>query len=110
MNAAGPGPASSSPSVSTPPSAPGRLGRFAMSVLWPSFLMAGVGSMLLFAVVDPGELSWFGGEHLRWSRQLVYSLGFFSLWLLVALACSITLSLATAPEPHPQAHPRRWPQ
>jgi hypothetical protein len=81
-----------------------------MSVLWPSFLMAGVGSMLLFAVVDPGELSWFGGEHLRWSRQLVYSLGFFSLWLLVALACSITLSLATAPEPHPQAHPRRWPQ
>jgi len=35
--------------------------RLAMTILWPAFLMAGVLEVLVFAVVDPGELHWFGG-------------------------------------------------
>lgn len=38
------------------PAGPSRIARFAMAVAWSSFLAAGVLELLVFAVVDPGEL------------------------------------------------------
>ena len=63
---------------------------------WPSFLMAGVLEMLVFAVVDPGELHWHGTA-LDWSRPAVYTLAFFVFWAVIATACSLALWLALPP-------------
>jgi len=87
-----------------------RLTRFAMAVLWPSFLMAGVLEALVFAVVDPSELSWFGGAPIELPRQALYTLSFLIFWGVIALAASLSLLLATMPEPPERAHPRGWPR
>jgi hypothetical protein len=58
----------------------------------------------VFAVVDPLELHW-SGRSLGWSRQGVYTLGFFVFWLAAMGACALTALLrepAKAP-PHPEA-------
>jgi hypothetical protein len=70
-----------------------------MWVGWPSFLMAGVLEVLLFALVDPGELHW-RGQALDWSRPAVYTLAFFAFWAVIALSCWLSLTLA-APAPPP---------
>ncbi len=64
-----------------------------MWVGWPSFLMAGVLEMLVFAVVDPGELHWHGTA-LDWSRPAVYTLAFFVFWAVIAVACALSVLLA----------------
>lgn len=86
-----------------------RPARFAMAVSWPSFLMAGVLEALVFSVVDPGELSGFGGERIELSRQAIYTLSFLIFWAVIALAASLSLLLAL-PEPPHQPHPRGWPR
>ncbi|HEY1461090.1 MAG TPA: hypothetical protein VGH59_13650 [Casimicrobiaceae bacterium] len=60
-----------------------------MRILWPAFLVAVVAEAVFFAVFDPFELHFFG-EPLDWSRQGIYTLGFFGFWGL-GVACS-TLS------------------
>jgi len=50
------------------------------AVLWPSFFAAGVATMVFFALVDPVELAETAWPHLRVSRELGYSLGFFGFW------------------------------
>lgn len=67
-----------------------------MWVGWPSFLMAGVLEVLVFALVDPSELHWRGAA-LDWTRPAVYTLGFFVFWAVVALACALSLWLAEPP-------------
>jgi hypothetical protein len=61
------------------------------AVLWPSFLVACVATMLLFAFVDPADF----GEHLphaQWSaRTAAYSAGFFLLWLTCIASAALTL-------------------
>ncbi len=59
-------------------------------ILWPAFVMAGVLEMLLFAVVDPQTLTWFGGEPLEWSRNAIYSVTFLILWAVIAASGAIT--------------------
>lgn len=66
----------------------------ALYVAWPSFLVAGVIEMLVFAVFDPQDIHGLGGAAAELSRGAVYSLGFFSFWLLTALASSLSLYLA----------------
>jgi uncharacterized membrane protein YcfT len=66
----------------------------AASVLWPAFLMAGVLEILVFSLVDPGNLQWMGGHTLDWSPRTVYSLGFLVFWAVIALAGAMTQSLA----------------
>jgi len=53
-----------------------------MWIAWPSFLVAGVLEMLVFAVVDPEHIQWFG-QPVELSRQAVYTLAFFCVlgWL-----------------------------
>ena len=72
--------------------------RRTMQILWPAFAAAGVLEMLVFAVVDPTGLQWFGGEPLEWSRNAVYTVTFFIFWGVIASSSAITQWLAL-PEP-----------
>ena len=62
----------------------------AMAVLWPAFLMAGVLEMLVFALVDPGNLHWFGGAPVGLSAAGIYTLAFFVFWGVIATAGALT--------------------
>jgi hypothetical protein len=42
-----------------------------MWIAWPAFLVAGMLEMLVFAMVDPQDLHWFG-QPLEMSRQGIY--------------------------------------
>ncbi|MDL2336293.1 MAG: hypothetical protein QFE16_00480 [Pseudomonadota bacterium] len=64
-----------------------------MQILWPAFVMAGVTEMLVFAVVDPDDLRWFGGEVFDWSRSATYTMSFLIFWALIATAGAITMLL-----------------
>jgi len=65
----------------------------AMLILWPAFMMAGVLETLVFVVVDPTQLHWFGGEMIAWSRAAVYSVTFFIIWGAIATSGAITALL-----------------
>ncbi len=67
--------------------------RIALQILWPAFLMAGVLEVLVFALVDPGELHWLGGAPIVASRQAVYTLAFLAFWAVIAAAGAITALL-----------------
>jgi hypothetical protein len=73
-----------------------RLGTLAMTVLWPSFLMAGVLEMLTFAVVDPGSLHWFGGPPIDWPPLAVYTVTFFIFWGVIAVGSALTQLLSAS--------------
>ena len=63
-----------------------RFGSTAMAVAWPSFLMAGVLEMLVFSVVDPGQLHWFGGAAIESGATTIYSVAFIVFWVVIAAA------------------------
>lgn len=64
-------------------------------VVWISFLCAGVGTMLFFAVFDPATLL----DELQLSRDAGYAAGFFFFWLITASASGVTAWLVrTAPK------------
>ena len=63
-----------------------RLHRLMMTIGWPSFLMAGVLEILVFSLVDPSQLHWFGGAPVELSATAVYSLAFFAFWCAIAIA------------------------
>ena len=65
------------------------------AILWPSFLMAGVLEMMVFAVIDPSALHWFDGPALDWSRQAVYTVTFLIFWGAVSMAAALTALLMT---------------
>lgn len=65
-----------------------------LTVLWPSFVMAGVLETLVFALVDPATLTWFGGPPVELPRQAVYTLSFFVFWAVIAAAGALTAMLA----------------
>ena len=68
--------------------------RLAMTILWPAFLMAGVLEALIFVVVDPADLRWFGGPALDWPAQAVYTVTFMILWLSISTAGAMTALLS----------------
>ena len=67
-----------------------------MWIAWPAFLVAGVIEMLVFALVDPQSLHWFG-QPLALSREAVYTLAFFVFWLLTMASSALTTLLAMSP-------------
>lgn len=67
-----------------------------MWIAWPAFLLAGVIEMLVFALVDPMDLQWFG-QPLAVSREGVYTLAFFAFWLLTMASSAITTLLSMSP-------------
>ncbi len=67
-----------------------------MWIVWPAFLMAGVLEMVVFAMVDPQDIHWFGAP-LEWSRQAIYTMAFFVFWAIAALSSGLTTMLAMSP-------------
>ena len=73
------------------------------TILWPSFLMAGVLEGLVFSLVDPAELG-VGLPPLG-----VYTLGFLLFWGAVSCASAMTVLLVVeqdGPAGHADAPPR----
>lgn len=64
-----------------------------MWIVWPSFMMAGVLEVLVFAMVDPQDLHWFG-QTVQLSRQGIYTIAFFAFWLVTMLSSALTALLA----------------
>lgn len=65
--------------------------RTLMGILWPSFLAAAVGSALIFALIDPLDVSIFGA--VRATRPGFYTMAFFVLWVITALSSTLTVYL-----------------
>lgn len=64
----------------------------AIWILWPSFIVGGIGEVLFFTVFDPQELFLFG-EPTSLSRLAVYSIGFFLCWAFAAASSAFTCFL-----------------
>ena len=60
-----------------------------ISILWPSFLTAGVATILFFTAFDPAELMLVSG-YGEISRIGGYTIGFFLFWLLTSSSCALT--------------------
>jgi len=71
------------------------------AILWPSFFAAGVATMVFFAIVDPIDLSEMAWPHVRISRELGYTIGFFMFW-----SCTLGSSWFTALLLRPLRNPR----
>jgi hypothetical protein len=69
------------------------MSRRALQILWPAFAVAAVLEMLVFAVVDPGELHWFGGASIDWSEQAIYTFTFLVFWGAISTAGALTALL-----------------
>ena len=72
----------------------GRIGRFLMQVLWPSFLTAVIAVGVFFSLIDPQELV-LVGVTIADSREGAYTVGFFLLWVLFALSSALTWMLSS---------------
>ncbi len=66
--------------------------RALMWILWPSFLAAGVTSAVVFALVDPLDITIFG--HMQLERQVIYAAGFFLFWLMASISSALSLFMA----------------
>ena len=64
----------------------------AIWILWPSFIVGGIGEVLFFTVFDPRELYLFG-EPSELTRVAVYSIGFFLCWAFAATSSAFTCFL-----------------
>jgi hypothetical protein len=72
--------------------------RDTVTILWCSFLVASVGTMICFAYVDPAPLAetlLALGVHA--GRTALYSVGFFFFWGLCAAAAALALWMTRAP-------------
>ena len=69
------------------------------TVVWISFLIAAIGTMVFFALFDPVELSGIFDEDLEIDRDAGYAAGFFFFWILCAICSGVTAFLVrTAPK------------
>ncbi len=64
-----------------------------ISILWPSFLTAGLATVLFFTAFDPQELL-AQTRFADTSRLGAYTVGFFLFWLLTASSCMLTCYFA----------------
>ena len=67
-----------------------------MWIAWPAFLVAGLLEILVFGLVDPQDLHWWG-QPLAISRSGVYTLAFFAFWGLTMLSSALTTLLSISP-------------
>lgn len=71
--------------------------KHAMSILWPSFLVGGVAEAVFFTLFDPMDLHLFGNA-IELSRTAIYTLGFFTFWLMAAASSTLTWFLLRSAE------------
>lgn len=80
-----------------------RVQRIAL-VLWPSFIVGGIGTTCFFALFDPAMLPLsdtmlpFSESRLAEHRMLIYSVGFFIFWLFAAASSWLTSFLQRPPD------------
>ena len=60
------------------------------ALLWPSFFVAGVVTMVFFAFIDPIALRDITFPSLKVGREFGYTLGFFLIWLATASSSLFT--------------------
>lgn len=63
------------------------------AVLWPSFLVAAMATMLFFAFVDPADLQDAMSLPLANTPMTGYALGFFFFWLITGTASAVSVYL-----------------
>jgi len=63
--------------------------KYAMWILWPSFLVGAAAEGVFFSLFDPADLHVFG-HGVDWSRTAVYTVGFFAFWLFAAASSALT--------------------
>ena len=68
------------------------MSRLLMTILWPSFLMAGISVGVIFSLVDPETLVILGSS-LEASSVVIYSIAFFVFWFLGTIASALTALL-----------------
>ncbi|MGD8378777.1 MAG: hypothetical protein PVI37_02395 [Gammaproteobacteria bacterium] len=64
--------------------------RLAGTVTWPSFLCAGLASVVFFATFDPQDLGLAATYSTELSRMAGYTLGFLGFWALTLLSSLLT--------------------
>lgn len=74
----------------------------AIIIGWSSFAVAAVATMLFFAAFDPAELARAATYPIQLSRFAGYTLGFFLLWALTAIASVLSLFLMRSLQLHPR--------
>ena len=67
-----------------------------MWVLWPGFVMAIPTVGVVFTLVDPADLQFFGAP-LELSRLGAYSLGFLLFWAIGSTCSALTCLLQRSP-------------
>ncbi|MEW6416208.1 MAG: hypothetical protein AB1482_13255 [Pseudomonadota bacterium] len=60
-----------------------------ITILWPSFLVAGVADVIFTTLFDPLELM-YRGEALIEHRVAAYTIGFFVFWLICISSSMLT--------------------
>jgi hypothetical protein len=75
----------------------------ALTILWPSFAMAGVLEGIVFSVVDPVDLHWFGQVPVEASPQAVYTLSFLAFWAVLSTSGALTTLLWIDPDAQDKA-------
>ncbi|KAB7628465.1 hypothetical protein F3N43_00355 [Alkalilimnicola sp. S0819] len=65
------------------------------AILWPSFLVAGVATMVFFANLDPEDLRMATFPEWDLSRRQGYTLGFFMFWAAAAASSWLSALLLT---------------
>lgn len=60
-----------------------------VSVMWPSFIVAGLATIIFFTVFDPIALAELAGVP-ELTRTGGYTIGFFAFWLLTSISCALT--------------------
>lgn len=69
------------------------------TVVWISFLVAAIGTMVFFALFDPVDLTSAFDDDLEIGRDAGYATGFFFFWVLCASCSGVTAYLIrTAPK------------
>jgi len=61
-----------------------------IAVFWPSFLTAGLATVLFFTAFNPEEISVCLGNNNPVSNIGAYTIGFFLFWLLTSSTCALT--------------------
>jgi hypothetical protein len=62
-------------------------------IVWPAFVAACLLEVLVFSMIDPGELHW-PGFLAQPSRQGIYTVAFFCFWLISMVGSGLAWWLA----------------
>ncbi len=80
-------------SLEPPPRFWRRRQRDIANILWISFLMAAIATMVFFAMVDPELLSGTTSPGWHISRETGYAIGFFGFWALTLATSFLSIFL-----------------